>query len=430
MRAIQWSTGSVGRPVPAAIPELPLQRILALDKFEDPKTCVVNEQFCRHLAVFVFLTSLFAACGACQPVASPAPPGVTSANTGTDQARRRTPFYWGTNAVLYDAQDVDLIGSLGNPGRIGARVTFYWSDIEPTEGNWQFTVYDDLVKRAASAQIPLLGVLAYAMKRVASAAGGMSGDPWALSFCPPDEVAQFAAFAGMVAARYPRVLDWEIWNEPNTAYFWRPSPDPSRYVELLRQSYAAVKAANPNARVALGGLSPGSGNGQVNTMSAASFLESVYRNGGKNYFDAVAFHPYNDGVSPDLYLEDYVNSVHDVMTEYGDGSKNIWVTEIGWFAGAPPNGLSQADQADYLSRASTILYNLEFVDHFYWYNLKDYADPTMPVTPSPASACGPAIDNPVDYGIFQFDGSPRPAADAFRNAASDVPLRSSSPQRK
>ena len=118
------------------------------------------------------------------------------------------------------------------------------------------------------------------------------------------------------------------------------SPDPSRYVELLRQSYAAVKAANPNARVAIDGMSPGSGNGQVNAMSAASFLESVYQNGGKSHFDAVAFHPYNDGVSPDLYLEDYINSVHDVMTEYGDGSKSVWVTEIGWFVGAQVNGLS------------------------------------------------------------------------------------------
>jgi hypothetical protein len=233
----------------------------------------------------------------------------------------------------------------------------------------------------------------------------------------------------MVAARYPQVLDWEIWNEPNTAYFWRPMPDPSRYAELLKQSYAAVKAANPNATVALGGMSPGTGSGQVNTMSAASFLESVYQNGGKDYFDAVAFHPYNDGVSPDLYLEDYVNSVHDVMTKYGDGSKSIWVTEIGWFVGAPASGVSQAKQADYLGRASTILYNLDFVDRFYWYNLKDYADPRVTVTPSPASVCGPGIDIPVDYGMFQFDGSPRAAVDAFKQAATQGPARGRFPRR-
>jgi len=251
----------------------------------------------------------------------------------TGPPQRQSPFYWGTNAVLYDAQDVDLIGSLGNPGKVGARVTFYWSDVEPTPGNWQFTVYDGLVKRAASGQIPILGILAYAMKRVASAAASMQGTPWALSFCPPDDVEDFATFAAKVVARYPAVLYWEIWNEPNTTNFWRPSPDPVRYVELLKRSYAAIKAANPMAVVVLGGLSPGSGSGQVNTMNAAPFLEAVYQNGGKNYFDAVGFHPYNGGVSPDLYLADYVNSVHNVMKQYEDGNKGVWVTEIGWFVG-------------------------------------------------------------------------------------------------
>jgi len=250
-RAFQWSTDIIGRQMLSAIVELPLHRIPAIDKHQDAKKCALAKHVCGHLALLVFLAFLFAECAVCQPTVSSALPGITPANAGTHQTRRRNPFYWGTNAVLYDDQDVELIGSLGKPGKIGARITFYWSDIEPTQGNWQFTVYDDLVKRAASAQIPLLGVLAYAMKRVASAAGSTSGAPWALSFCPPDEVEQFATFAGMVAARYPQVLDWEIWNEPNTAYFWRPSPDPSAYVELLRRSYAAVKAANPNARVAI-----------------------------------------------------------------------------------------------------------------------------------------------------------------------------------
>ena len=375
------------------------------------KACLANESVGALLAVIALAAFLFFGCGSGPPVESPLSPGSTPGN----QLQRETPFYWGSNAVLYDTQDVNLIASLGNPGKVGARVTYYWSDIEPTEGHWQFTVYDALVKRAAGAKIPLLGILAYAMKRVSSAATGMDGNPWALSFCPPDDIEQFATFAGTVAARYPQVLDWEIWNEPNTAYFWRPFPDPARYVELLQRSYAAIKAANPEAVVVLGGLSPGSGNGQVNTMSAASFLEAVYQNGGKSYFDAVGFHPYNDGVSPDSYLSDYLNSVHDVMAQYGDQNKPLWVTEIGWYVGTETNALSEAQQADYLTRAFTILRNFEFVDRVYWYNLKDYSN-----TPSPViapSACGPAGGgNPVDYGLFRFDGSSRPAADAFKRA--------------
>jgi polysaccharide biosynthesis protein PslG len=375
---------------------------------QDPKTYLANKGVCILLAFAVLGAVLFFGCRT-------ASPDSTLGKTSSNQAQRQSPFYWGTNAVLYNAQDVDLIGSLGHAGKVGARVTYYWSDIEPTPGNWQFSVYDSLMKRAASGQIPLLGILAYAMKRVAGAAADMQGDPWALSYCPPDEIEEFVTFAATVVARYPEVLYWEIWNEPNTTYFWRPSPDPVRYVELLKRSYPAIKAANPKAVVVLGGLSPGTGSGQANTMSAASFLEAVYQNGGKNYFDAVGFHPYNGGVSPDSYLADYVNSVHDVMTKYEDGNKEVWVTEIGWVVGTGADALSEAAQADYLSRAFTILYHLEFVDRVYWYNLKDYSNQAPVNQPAP-SVCGPGPSFPVDYGLFRFDGSARPAADAFKQA--------------
>ncbi|TAM84786.1 MAG: hypothetical protein EPN47_01350 [Acidobacteria bacterium] len=367
-----------------------------MTEVNDAKDCPVA---CGLLAFVVFGAFLSMGCRAA-PVA----------------ARRSGPLHLGTNAVLYTVEDADLIASLGSPGKVGARVTFYWSDIEPTDGNWQFAVYDDLVKRATDGNIPLLGVVAYAMKRVAATATSMQGDPWALSFCPPDDIGQFATFAGMAAARYPQVKYWEIWNEPNAAYFWRPSPEPARYTELLKSSYAAVKAANPNAVVVLGGLSPGVGSGQLNTTIASSFLQSVYQNGGKNYFDAVGFHPYNGGAPPDSYLAGYVNSVHDVMAQNGDGNKPVWVTEIGWYVGTGGNALSEAQQADYLSSAFTILYDLNFVQRAYWYNLKDYSNPATAVVPSPGTVCGPGVGTPVDYGLFQYSGSPRPAADAFRKA--------------
>jgi hypothetical protein len=374
-----------------------LKRLVPIAEVKDPKSHLAA---CGLPAIIAFGAILFIGCRA-------AP---------RSQLQRQSPLSLGTNAVLYDTRDADLIASLGGPGKVSARVTFYWSDIEPTEGNWQFAVYDDLVNRATNADIPLLGILAYAMKRVSVAAADMQSDPWGLSFCPPDNIDQFATFAGMVAARYPEVRYWEIWNEPNTTFFWRPSPDPARYVELLKLSYAAIKAANPKAVVVLGGLSPGNGNGQVNTTTAASFLQSVYQDGGKNYFDAVGFHPYNDGAAPDSYLADFVNSVHDVMTQNEDGNKPIWVTEIGWFVGTGPNALPEAQQADYLSRAFAILHNLDFVESIYWYNLKDYSNPSTPVTPSPASACGPGVGTPVDYGLFRYDGSARPATDAFKKA--------------
>jgi hypothetical protein len=50
------------------------------------------------------------------------------------------------------------------------------------------------------------------------------------------------------------------------------------------------------------------------------------------------------------------------MKQYEDGNEEVWVTEIGWFVGTEGDALSEAEQADYLSRACTILHNLEFVE--------------------------------------------------------------------
>jgi hypothetical protein len=139
------------------------------------------------------------------------------------------------------------------------------------------------------------------------------------------------------------------------------------------------------------------------------FLTTVYESGGNNFFDAVAFHPYNDGVEPSLYLEKYVTNLHDVMLKYGDSDKKIWVTEFGSYSGTSPDAVSEPLQAEYLTRAFTILHNMEFVDCAYWYNLKDYT-----TTPNPAN---PAIN----YGLFRYDGSRRPAADSLKDFLQSTP---------
>ena len=104
------------------------------------------------------------------------------------------------------------------------------------------------------------------------------------------------------------------------------------------------------------------------------------------------------------------------MTQYGDANKKLWVTEIGWFLGTQGNALSETQQADYLSRAFTILYSMDSVERVYWYNLKDYSDPVTAVPSSPPTACGPGTGPPVDYGLFRYDGSARPTAEAFKQA--------------
>ena len=122
---------------------------------------------------------------------------------------------------------------------MSARVTCYWNDIEPAQGVWQFAPYDGLAQRAQAANIPVLAIVGYSIKRVASAdpSPGVSGK---ISFYPPDDLEQFAAYAGALAARYPKIQYWEVWNEPNNTCFWQPQPDAARYTAMLKLAYNAI----------------------------------------------------------------------------------------------------------------------------------------------------------------------------------------------
>ena len=62
----------------------------------------------------------------------------------------------------------------------------------------------------------------------------------------------WARFVQRTAERYPQVLHWEIWNEPDMDIYWGGSVED--YFHLLKAGYLAVKAANPDARVIAAGL--------------------------------------------------------------------------------------------------------------------------------------------------------------------------------
>ncbi len=67
---------------------------------------------------------------------------------------------------------------------------------------------------------------------------------------PPANAQDFASFMGAMAGHYKgNVKAYEIWNEQNLHYEWgNEHIDPARYMQLLKASYAAIKAADPGRR--------------------------------------------------------------------------------------------------------------------------------------------------------------------------------------
>jgi hypothetical protein len=201
------------------------------------------------------------------------------------------------------------------------------------------------------------------------------------------------------------VLSWQIWNEPNLAKYFAPSPSPGKYARLLQISYAAIKSADSQARVALAGM-PSNGD-----VQASSFLNSLYSAGAKPDFDIASLHPYAKTITRQ---EEDIRRFHNVMVNRNDRTTPLWLTELAW-GSAPPDqfGINKGleGQRQYLRGTfNLVLDNRKAwnVQRLFWYRWRDPADPQ-----ATCSFCGSA-------GFLKPNRERKPSWEAFRSFASET----------
>jgi hypothetical protein len=240
----------------------------------------------------------------------------------------------------------------------------------PTSFDW--SQLDQVVKsvRAAGMSLDLIidGCPSWA------AVAGTSGD----SSPQPASATQYAKWAADVAQRYaPQgVNTFEIWNEPNNQVFWQPKPDPAAYTADLKAAYASIKSVDPSAFVLSGGLAPENNDGT--NIAPITFLQDMYADGARGSFDALGYHPYSYPALPSStqswsgwsQMSQTSTSLRSVMASNGDGSKQIWITEVG-APSAGPDGVGQAGQANEFTQAIAAAKASSWVGGFYLYSWKD-----------------------------------------------------------
>lgn len=273
--------------------------------------------------------------------------------------------------------------------RVGVRylrVDFLWTDIEPRRGEFFFTAYDELVAAASRYGIELIGIICYGNPWATSAAskGANYKDYGLTDKLPPDDLETYANFAAAVASRYRgQVRRWEIWNEPNVFVFWQPRPNPVRYGDLLKTTYARIKEVAPESIIVSGGLAPYFDIYRYGRNWG--FLKALFRAhpdiGG--FCDAIAFHPYTflQRPAPETRLVQsfpaMIRRFRGIAEEIGAGFKPLWATEFGWHtavekSGYPgfPRGVDEETQAAFLVRSFTLAL-AEGVEVVSWYTLLD-----------------------------------------------------------
>jgi hypothetical protein len=232
--------------------------------------------------------------------------------------------------------------------------------------------------------------------------------------------------SAMAAHFKGRVAAYEVWNEENFAREVGPGNiNPGNYVELLKASYPVIKAADPNAIVISGAPTPTGVNDPNIAERDLTYLQQMYsyQNGVvKSYFDVLGAHnePYAnppDQTVANHTLPSYANDTsfffrqvedyHNLMVQVGDGSKQIWETEIGYDANTmAPAGysgwtVSEQQQATYLVQLFQYARaNYPWLGAIFVWNLNFQV-----VVPQPDEKWG--------FGVVRFDYSARPAYSAL-----------------
>jgi polysaccharide biosynthesis protein PslG len=346
-----------------------------------------------------------------------------------------------------EADPSRYVGLVESGGATSLRDEVQWAYVEPTQGNFNWKLPDEIVTQAALHHLHAL-LIVDTTPRWASGDLATPQRHW----MPPRSAAAYGEFAAMTAARYgPDGVFWkdhpalpiylpaglELWNEENIDPFWGgKNPNPKAYAAMVKAAYPLIKKADPTMTVVLGGLAPAGGYDDVtctgqtgeghipSKWNGVNYLQALYADGIHGYFDALGWHAYNywtgatavqmlayDSCSAWSQMSDTPMSVRSLMTAHGDAAKRVWITETGaptCTANASYKCVSPAQQADLASTEVRLWQHLSWAGGFYWYDIRDDSLGSQQVE--------------SHFGAVSSNDSPKPSYYALRQAWSPAAL--------
>jgi hypothetical protein len=328
------------------------------------------------------------------------------------EARAATPAgFFGLNYYFKDITSGDVL-YLKKSGAKTVRWTMNWSNIEPSSGSFHWSAADAVVGDLAAQGIRVLPVMLGSPGWVASSAitppigTQKQQDAWqgflqtAVKRYGRGGTYWTGAYRTQHPGKTPLPINiWEVWNEPNLKTAMNP-PTPSTYAKLLNLSQSAIKQADPTARVMFAGLL----SHQPNGAAAWTFLRDVYQQpGARNAFDIMALNAYSSTVSGML---DDLDHIRQTMAAVGQGSKPLWVSEVGW-GSDPVNAEGMQGQRKILIQAFNALEQKREtwrIGKVLWWNFRDPAGSKSNLCPFCTSA-----------GLLTNAFQTKPAWSAFLN---------------
>lgn len=308
--------------------------------------------------------------------------------------------------LTYNGNALQRAAAIHNAKALGAKVSrnsLLWYKIEAVHGIRDWTIPDSVVHELLDSGIEPL----FCIYGTPSWANGVSPTTAGYYLYVPQNKAAFHKWLGEykdfvteAVKRYKgKVRKWELWNEENEHYFWKPKPNADLYFQWFKEIQAAIKAVDPSAEVALGGLAGLSASGP-DDINGSQFLKIMYRKG--IFPQIIAIHPYaGRNQPPDVTIKwennfTDIESIYNIMKANGQAKKKIWITEWGW----PTNEVTDSEQAQYVEKSLAMIRDLYPFVSLATYFL-DY-------------------DRPPGYyqGLCRSDLTPKAAAWSFKDFAS------------
>jgi len=290
-----------------------------------------------------------------------------------------------------------------------ARIDARWQNVEPnppsgSSHHYNWSLYDSIVGALAQHGLRWYPIVDYST----TWSGAIAGD--AASAVAPQHLGDFSNFAFTLAKRYGRggsfwaahpslpaipVVDYEIWNEENSTTFLHPQDyAPEAYADLYMAARSAIRAADPQAKVIVGGLALG----MPGVTDEIQFIQRMWahRPDLRGNVDGVGLHPYQHSLS-DTYMR--LARFRQALDQLAGPSVPIEITELGWAT----TSVSEAERAADLSQLARQLPNSDCnVDQ-----LLPYTWLTQESNPS---------DPEEWFGIWNHDGSGKPSGIAYLDA--------------
>ncbi len=263
-----------------------------------------------------------------------------------------TPFGYATYSDVSDALGLQHMKTAGSRW---VTTLLFWEALEPNPpvGNvhtYNWAPYDAVALRAKNAGVNMFVLFT-------------GNPPWAAQYDggPVTNTAHLVNFVTVMAERYdgdgvadapesPIINYWSFYAEPDNGDPGRAQTqgkgywgnNPNGYAAMLAQISPAIHAANPHAKVLIGGLAYDNF-----TSTGGPFVESFLPNvlarlnshhgGVSRYLDALAFHFYLINVQRWPTIRHKALEIQGIMNAHGAGHLPLIVPEMAFWSGAAQN---------------------------------------------------------------------------------------------